>query len=606
MTKLDVLKQYFGHERFREAQEQLIDCILSGRDCLGVMPTGAGKSICFQVPALMMNGTTIVISPLISLMQDQVTSLCENGISAACINSSISEAESREAFTKAASRELKILYAAPERLETESFKRLCEGLEIPLVAVDEAHCVSHWGQDFRPSYLKISGFINSLSTRPAVAAFTATATDMVKRDIIGILGLREPLSLTTGFDRPNLHFEVRNPISKDEELLKILKETDGSAIVYCATRKNVESVCSMLNENGIKAAMYHAGFSAAERKTAQDDFLYDRVNVMVATNAFGMGIDKSNVALVAHYNMPKDVESYYQEAGRAGRDGSAARCVLLFGYDDVRLAKYMIDVSHEEANLPFEEQQALKERDLKRLQKMVKYCETTRCLRNYILDYFGEKSAKECKNCSNCEKDFVTADVTIEAQKILSCIFRLKQRGRSVGKAAICNILTGSRAKNILENGFDTLSTYGIMKDVPAKKIREIFDFLESEGYISVSGEYPVCGLSPKADEFIRSKKTLVMRLSKKYESAKKSTGEENELFQKLREVRRNLSAELGVPPYVVFSDATLRDMTAKLPKNHDEFLEVSGVGLLKAERYGKIFLSAINDYLSAKATLSQ
>lgn len=606
MTKLDVLKQYFGHERFREAQEQLIDCILSGRDCLGVMPTGAGKSICFQVPALMMNGTTIVISPLISLMQDQVTSLCENGISAACINSSISDAELREAFDKAASRELKILYAAPERLETESFKRLCENLEIPLVAVDEAHCVSHWGQDFRPSYLKISGFINSLSTRPTVAAFTATATDMVKRDIIGILGLREPLSLTTGFDRPNLHFEVRNPISKDEELLKILKETDGSAIVYCATRKNVESVCSMLNENGIKAAMYHAGFSAAERKNAQDDFLYDRVNVMVATNAFGMGIDKSNVALVAHYNMPKDVESYYQETGRAGRDGSVARCVLLFGYDDVRLAKYMIDVSHEESNLPFEEQQALKERDLKRLQKMVKYCETTRCLRNYILDYFGEKSAKECKNCSNCEKDFVTADVTVEAQKILSCIFRLKQRGRTVGKAAICNILTGSRAKNILENGFDTLSTYGIMKDVPTKKIREIFDFLETEGYIIVSGEYPVCGLSTKADEFIKSKKTLVMRLSKKYESAKKSSGEENLLFQKLREVRRNLSAELGVPPYVVFSDATLRDMTAKLPKNHDEFLEVSGVGLLKAERYGKIFLSAINEYLSAKATLSQ
>lgn len=608
MDKNEVLRKYFGHTAFRGGQEQLVDCILSGRDCLGVMPTGAGKSICFQVPALMLNGTTVVISPLISLMRDQVNALCENGISAACINSSVSERESRETFLRASSGEIKILYVAPERLETESFKRLCERLEIPLVAVDEAHCVSHWGQDFRPSYLKISGFVRSLKKRPVIAAFTATATDIVKSDIISILGLNEPLSLTTGFDRPNLYFEVRKPDSKDGELLKILRDSPGSAIVYCATRKNVESVCEMLKKNGINAAMYHAGFNAETRKTAQDDFLYDRVDVMVATNAFGMGIDKSNVSLVVHYNMPKDVESYYQEAGRAGRDGSAARCVLLFNYGDVELAKYMIDVSHEDANLDFSEQKALKERDMKRLRKMVNYCDTTRCLREFILDYFGEKSPKHCENCSNCEKDFKIADVTVEAQKILSCIFRVKQRGKRVGKTVICRILLGSRDKRVLEYGFDTLSTYGIMSDVPRKKINDIINFLEAEGYISIDAEYSVCELTPKADDFIKSKKSIVMRVSDESErvSVKISPDAENELFQNLRKIRRNIASVLGVPPYVVFSDATLRDMTAKLPRTHTELLEVSGVGELKAEKYGKKFLSVINDYINAQHPTSE
>ncbi|MBP1562796.1 MAG: DNA helicase RecQ [Oscillospiraceae bacterium] len=608
MDKNEVLRKYFGHTAFRGGQEQLVDCILSGKDCLGVMPTGAGKSICFQVPALMMNGTTVVISPLISLMRDQVNALRENGISAACINSSASESESRETFLRASSGDLKILYVAPERLETEGFKRLCERLEIPLVAVDEAHCVSHWGQDFRPSYLKISGFVSSLKKRPVIAAFTATATDIVKNDIVSILGLREPLSLTTGFDRPNLYFEVRKPDSKDAELLKILRDSPGSAIVYCATRKNVESVCEMLKKNGINAAMYHAGFNAETRKTAQDDFLYDRVDVMVATNAFGMGIDKSNVSLVVHYNMPKDVESYYQEAGRAGRDGSAARCVLLFNYGDVELAKYMIDVSHEDANLDYSEQKALKERDMKRLRKMTNYCDTTRCLREFILDYFGEKSNKHCSNCSNCEKDFKLADVTIEAQKILSCVFRVKQRGKSASKTVISLILTGSRDKRVLDFGFDELSTYGIMSDVPRKKITEIINFLEGEGYISIVGEYNSCELTPKADEFIKSKKSLVMRVSEKSARVpvKVSQDTENELFQNLRKVRRNIASVLGVPPYVVFSDATLRDMTTKLPRTHNELLEVSGVGELKAEKYGKKFLSVINDFIVAQNPSSE
>lgn len=608
MDKNEVLRKYFGHTAFRGGQEQLVDCILSGKDCLGVMPTGAGKSICFQVPALMMNGTTVVLSPLISLMRDQVNALRENGISAACINSSASESESRETFLRASSGDLKILYIAPERLETEGFKRLCERLEIPLVAVDEAHCVSHWGQDFRPSYLKISGFVSSLKKRPVIAAFTATATDIVKNDIVSILGLHEPLSLTTGFDRPNLYFEVRKPDSKDAELLKILRDSPGSAIVYCATRKNVESVCEMLKKNGINAAMYHAGFNAETRKTAQDDFLYDRVDVMVATNAFGMGIDKSNVSLVVHYNMPKDVESYYQEAGRAGRDGSAARCVLLFNYGDVELAKYMIDVSHEDANLDYSEQKLLKERDMKRLRKMTNYCDTTRCLREFILDYFGEKSNKHCSNCSNCEKDFKLADVTIEAQKILSCVFRVKQRGKSASKTVISLILTGSRDKRVLDFGFDALSTYGIMSDVPRKKITEIINFLEGEGYISIVGEYNSCELTPKADEFIKSKKSLVMRVSEKSARVpvKVSQDTENELFQNLRKVRRNIASVLGVPPYVVFSDATLRDMTTKLPRTHNELLEVSGVGELKAEKYGKKFLSVINDFIVAQNPSSE
>lgn len=601
MTKLDVLRKYFGHEQFRDAQETLIDSILCGRDCVGVMPTGAGKSVCFQVPALMMNGTAIVISPLISLMRDQVNALRENGISAGCINSSVSEEELRKTCLKAVNGELKILYAAPERLETESFNRLCENLEIPLVAVDEAHCVSHWGQDFRPSYLKISGFVKSLKKRPVVAAFTATATDIVKKDIVNILGLSDPLSVTTGFDRPNLFFEVRTPEYKDIELLKIIRENGGSTIVYCATRKNVENVCEMLKENGIKAAMYHAGFSAEKRKAVQDDFLYDRIDVMVATNAFGMGIDKSNISLVVHYNMPKDLESYYQEAGRAGRDGSAASCILLFSQRDTELAKYMIDVSHDDANFSADEQQLLKERDYKRLRSMIRYCSTTRCLRSFILDYFGEKSPKSCKNCSNCCKDFAAVDVTVEAQKILSCIFRIKQQGKSEGKTLISRILTGNRDRRISENNYDKLSTYAIMKDIPIRKVREIIDFLIAENYIDIAGERSVCELTKKADEFIKDKKSLKMRLPKEnqYKKAEKMKSEtaNPELFEQLRLVRRELSSKFGVPPYVIFSDSSLREMSAKMPANIDEFLEISGVGMLKAERYGKIFLNVINNY---------
>ena len=558
MEKTEVLRKYFGHSAFRSGQSDIIDNILSGRDCLGVMPTGAGKSVCYQVPALMLDGVTIVISPLISLMKDQVESLRQSGVSAACINSSLSPAESEAVYFGASAGEYKILYVAPERLETEGFLRLCERLDIPLVAVDEAHCVSHWGQDFRPSYLKIEGFVSSLPKRPVVAAFTATATDVVKEDIVRILRLRDPFSVTTGFDRANLYFEVRKPKDKDAELLGIIKAASGgSSIVYCSTRKAVESVCGMLRLNGVNAAMYHAGLADIERKRAQDDFIFDRCNVMVATNAFGMGIDKSDVSLVVHYNMPKDIESYYQEAGRAGRDGSPARCILLYAKKDVRTAEFLIDNGHEDTGLSMQELEEIRRRDRERLKQMTFYSTTTRCLRGFILDYFGEKAPNYCGNCGSCNTNFETVDITVEAQKILSCIFRLKQRGRSGGKALIAAILTGSREERIVNGGLDTLSTYGIMKGVSQARVRDIIEFLQQQGLIEVEQEYMTCALTPAANEFIKSRSTLIMKLPKEKQPekpAQTSSAEENaELMKRLKSLRTKLASALGVPAYVVF-----------------------------------------------------
>lgn len=602
MEKTEVLRKYFGHSEFRSGQSELIDNILSGRDCLGVMPTGAGKSVCYQVPALILDGVTIVISPLISLMKDQVESLRQSGVSAACINSSLSPAESEAVYCGASAGEYKILYVAPERLETEGFLRLCGRLDIPLVAVDEAHCVSHWGQDFRPSYLKIEGFVSSLPRRPVVAAFTATATDIVKDDIVRILRLREPFSVTTGFDRANLYFEVRKPLDKDAELLGIIKASSGgSSIVYCSTRKAVESVCAMLRLNGVNAAMYHAGLSDGDRKCAQDDFIYDRCNVMVATNAFGMGIDKSDVSLVVHYNMPKDIESYYQEAGRAGRDGSPARCILLYAKKDVRTAEFLIENGHEDAGLSVQELNEIRSRDRERLRQMTFYSTTTRCLRGFILDYFGEKAPNYCGNCGSCNTNFETVDITVEAQKILSCIFRLKQRGRSGGKGLIAAILTGSREERIVNGGLDTLSTYGIMKGVTQARVRDIIEFLVQQGYIAVEPEYMTLSLTASANEFVKSRGTLIMKLPKEIQPKKTAqtlpAEEKPELMRRFRELRTKLAAALGVPAYVVFSDATLRDMCAKMPQTNEEFLSVSGVGSRKAERYGRKFMDVIAEY---------
>ncbi len=597
MNKREALRKYFGHETFRGAQEQLIDSILAGRDCLGVMPTGAGKSICFQLPALLMNGTALVISPLISLMRDQVESLVQSGINAACINSSIDEASFARIYQNALAGRYKLIYIAPERLFTPRFSELVSNIEISLVAVDEAHCVSQWGQDFRPSYLKIRSFVQSIQKRPVTAAFTATATDRVKSDIVQMLGLVDPLEITTGFDRPNLYFEVREPESKEEELLKILRaEVDGSVIVYCSTRKNVENVCSLLQRHGFRAGQYHAGFSAKDRAAAQEDFLFDRIDVMVATNAFGMGIDKSNVRLVVHYNCPRDLESYYQEAGRAGRDGGTARCILLYSDSDKRLAEYMIESSFSESKLPQNEALAVKERDMTRLRAMLSYCKSKKCLRRYILNYFGENSGAYCGNCGNCTKGDEVVDVTIAAQKILSCIFRLKQRKTALPIGDICKILAGDPAFS----EYSDLSTFGIMTE-NFSRIVQIAQYLCSEGYFEECGERKICVLTPKADEFVRTKKPIVMRFHGKKLSKAEKLPENPELFEELRKLRRRFAEALGVPPYVVFSDESLREMCVILPRSIDEFLTVSGVGTRKAERYGKKFLSVINNYVETR-----
>lgn len=602
--KSEVLKRYFGHSAFRKGQAEVIDSILSGRDVLGVMPTGAGKSMCFQIPALMLEGMTVVVSPLISLMKDQVEALRQSGVSAAYINSSLTEYEAEEVFSDIYAGRCKILYAAPERLLTESFLNICRNVHIPLVAVDEAHCVSHWGQDFRPSYLKIAEFVGTLERRPILAAFTATATDIVKRDIVNILGLHDPYSVTTGFDRPNLFFEVRRPRDKDAELLDIVRKSGGgSTIIYCSTRKNTEAVAQFLTMNGCPTAAYHAGLSDNRRQLAQNDFIYDRVNVIAATNAFGMGIDKSDVSLVVHYNMPKDIESYYQEAGRAGRDGSPARCILLYAKKDVMTAQFLIDHSRDDnEELSPEDLQKVRERDRERLRQMTFYSTTTKCLRRFILNYFGENAAPACDNCSNCMAGFETVDVTIEAQKILSCIFRMKQRGRSGGKALVCAVLRGSREERVISNGLDGLSTYGIMKDVSAQRTRDIIDYLEREGYIETEAEHMTCALTPAADEFIKARRTLLMKLPREEAEEKPLSREKEEpanpaLFEELRALRKELAASLGVPAYVVFADASLREMCAKLPVTSAEFIGISGVGSMKTERYGRQFIRVIKKY---------
>ena len=483
MDKYSVLKSCFGHDSFREGQEQVIDGILSGRDCLGVMPTGAGKSMCYQIPALLLEGTTIVISPLISLMKDQVEALRQSGVPAAYINSSLTPHEYYSTLEIVAGGGCKILYVAPERLPVEEFVSLCRNIRIPLVAVDESHCVSQWGQDFRPGYLRIAEFVQSLPERPVVAAFTATATQAVKQDIEELLRLHDPLRLTTGFDRENLYFEVRKrtPKEKEPELLRILREAgQRPSIVYCSTRKTVDSVFAFLCLNGIAAVKYHAGMGAEERAAAQEDFIYDRAHVIVATNAFGMGIDKSDVSLVVHYNMPKDIESYYQEAGRAGRDGSAARCILLYSGMDVRTNEYLIEHGREDAGLTEEQAELLMERDRERLKQMTFYSTTSRCLRAFLLRYFGESAGSFCGNCGSCNGDYDTVDVTLAAQKILSCIFRMKQRGIAADKQLVADILRGE--KNIPED-CRSLSTYGIMKDTGSDEILAIAAHLAELSY---------------------------------------------------------------------------------------------------------------------------
>lgn len=515
--KLSVLKEYFGYSEFRSGQGEIVDSLLSGRDAVCIMPTGAGKSICYQIPAMLMDGTAIVISPLISLMKDQVNALSRFGIPSACINSSLSMDEINFIMLMAEQGEYKVIYVAPERLETNEFSAMCKRIKISMIAVDEAHCVSQWGHDFRPSYLKIAEFISGLNARPVVGAFTATATREVKDDIVRALKLSSPLVVTTGFDRPNLFFSVIRPESKLQKLNELIGERrDKSGIVYCSTRKNVEEVQEYLSSKGFLATRYHAGLSELERSANQDDFLFDRKTVMVATNAFGMGIDKSNVSYVIHYNMPKDIESYYQEAGRAGRDGSEADCILMYSGMDVRINRFLITKKDDNPELTEEEQDALVQKELERLKIMTFYCTTNECLRGFMLKYFGEKADLTCDKCSNCMENYTLTDVTVDAQKILSCIFKTRER---FGKSTIIKILKGSKEDSIISRELDKQSTYGIMKDLSSQRIRLIINYLEEQECIKEEGtDYPIIKLLPKSYGVLRGRLTLSMKVPKEAE----------------------------------------------------------------------------------------
>lgn len=594
--KLSVLKDYFGHDSFRDRQEQIVDALLDGRDALCIMPTGAGKSMCYQIPALLFDGVTIVVSPLISLMKDQVGSLVQSGVPAAYINSSLSYPQFLRVLSNVEHGKYKIIYVAPERLLTDGFLDTCKKIKISMVAVDEAHCVSQWGQDFRPSYLKIISFVESLANRPIVGAFTATATNDVKEDIKKILRLENPFEITTGFDRPNLFFGVIKSSSKDEKLIDLIRERgDRSGIVYCATRKNVEAVCELLCDNGFSAARYHAGLDEYERRKNQEDFVFDRKNIMVATNAFGMGIDKSNVTYVIHYNMPKNIESYYQEAGRAGRDGGEADCILLYSPKDVRLNRFMIENSEGNDELTIEENEQIRERDFERLKYMTFYSTTNDCLRGFILRYFGGEKKAYCGKCSNCLSVHKLVDVTIDAQKIMSCIARTGQR---YGKPVICDVLKGSKSEKILKAELNNQSTYGIMKEVTARHIFGTIDFLAEKEYISSDNETEVLKLLPKSRDVLFGRERLVMKKVENSEKVVKTHRPEvpvnSDLLDALKALRKGIASKKSVPAYVIFTDATLIDMCKKCPETPDEMLEVSGVGRTKLEKFGKQFLEEI------------
>lgn len=612
MDALSVLKKYFGHDSFRPGQEELIKGILAGKDVLGIMPTGSGKSLCYQIPALLLPGLTLVISPLISLMKDQVAALRSAGVKAACINSSLTDDELQTVYQGVRQDSYKLLYVAPERLNGNGFIALMQKQSLSLVAVDEAHCISQWGQDFRPSYLKIVSFLEKLPARPVITAFTATATAEVGRDILRILKLRSPLHIVTGFDRPNLFFDVLRPKNKTAALRSLLANRRGkSGIVYCGTRSAVERVCDGLNAQGMTATRYHAGLSDEERRRNQDDFQFDRKPLMVATNAFGMGIDKSNVGFVIHYNMPKSLEAYYQEAGRAGRDGEKADCILLFGANDIAAAEFLIENSGINQELSPEEQYRVKERDYLRLKQISTYCKTTECFRNYILAYFGQDHEGPCGNCGNCAATYTARDITREAQMILSCVARVKHRlGYYVGATLITQILRGSTDQRVLALGLDQLSTYGLMPKETRFQVGEYIALLQDEGYLKNNSRFSVLELTAQSAAVLSQGKKVEMQVKsllpeteEKYKQGQRSRQKqcfvvaEEGLFDALKALRTRLAQEEGVPAYIIFSNAALADMASKSPHNLEEFLTVSGVGEVKAGRYGKSFLQVIADY---------
>ena len=582
---LQILQQTFGYKSFRSAQETVVKSLLEGRETVAIMPTGAGKSICFQVPALLLPGITLVISPLISLMKDQVDALTEAGAPATFINSSLGQAEARARLSAIAQGAYKIVYVAPERLESDFFQSLLQEQTVSFIAIDEAHCLSQWGHDFRPSYRAIAPFIERLPKRPLIGAFTATATPRVKDDIISLLALHRPAVHVVGFDRPNLFFGVLTGVDRKDFITNYLRtHREEAGIIYCATRKETDALSRFLQQKKFAVSPYHAGLSDEERSKAQDDFLYDNVQAIVATNAFGMGIDKSNVRFVIHYNMPKNIESYYQEAGRAGRDGEPGECILLFSPQDVMTQKYLIDISTEDA--------ARKAHELGCLQKMSDYCHTPECLRSFILRYFGEESpAVSCERCSSCKGDFERRDVTLDAQKIFSCVYRM--RGR-YGMTLTAQVLKGSAEQRVRTLHLDELSTYGIMQEQTLAEIKRSIQRFIATGYLSLTeSEYPVLQLAEPAYAVLRGKEQVFQNFPRK----QKEKPVDISLFDYLRALRKELAARDRVPPYVIFSDATLRDMCQVLPETLDDFLHVKGVGERKCARYGEAFLACIKEH---------
>ncbi|MDR0812445.1 MAG: DNA helicase RecQ [Oscillospiraceae bacterium] len=591
-----ILKQYYGYETFRPGQGDIVENILRGRDALGIMPTGAGKSICYQVPAMLFGGVTLVISPLISLMRDQVQALCASGIPAAYINSSLTPRQTSAALSNARQGKYKLIYIAPERLFAPSTLELTHAVEISMVAIDEAHCISQWGHDFRVSYLDIPAFIEGLPKRPIVTCFTATATERVREDILSTLGLEEPFMMTTGFDRPNLYFEVRHPAKKYEELSTYLEKAEGAGIVYCATRKEVESVTEKLIADGFSAARYHAGLSDYERGQAQDDFLYDKIDIIVATNAFGMGIDKPNVRYVVHYNMPQNLEEYYQQAGRAGRDGLPADCILFFARKDIVTALFLINRSDNQEEI---------RRARQLLNQMEGYCQTEGCLRTYFLNYFGESTSDDCGNCGSCNGGGAATDVTVDAQKLLSCIMRINRQNRSYGFAVISKILRGKADDAIRQRELDKLPTFGAMKGVSSAYIRRIYDKLAATKMLAVSDdEYMTATATAAAGAVVFGGERVFIAGAEDSKAVSKSGGRSKStvpvygvaepLLASLKAMRKSLADEQGVPAFVIFSDATLVDMAQKRPKTLLDMRSVSGVGAVKCQRYGEQFLQTL------------
>lgn len=612
--KYKVLKRYFGYESFREGQEELIDALLSRQDVFGIMPTGAGKSLCYQVPALMFSGITLVISPLISLMKDQVAALNQAGVYAAYLNSSLTQGQYFKALEYAKAGKYKIIYVAPERLLTDSFLGFALHANISFISVDEVHCVSQWGQDFRPSYLKIVEFIQRLPKRPVIGAFTATATQAVRDDVMRILQLQNPKVITTGFDRKNLSFTVKTAKDKKRELLSLLAEYQGeSGIIYCITRKLVEEVYEMLQEYGVSVSKYHAGMSDQERMENQDDFIYDRTQVMVATNAFGMGIDKPDVRFVIHYNMPKNMESYYQEAGRAGRDGENSDCILLYSAQDVHTNQFFIDNNRENEELSEVELEEVIAKDRERLKKMTYYCYTSDCLRAYMLRYFGEQTGDYCGNCSNCLKNYEEVDVSKYARIILGCIEESRER---YGMTVIIDTLRGNRNEKIERYRMNENSYYGTIREVSQQRLREIIRFMLTRGFLMQTDDgYAVLKLTENSYQLTVKGEQLLMKLSKEKAAAvvtettkhkltkvqdgnkRRIMSENPELYEKLRELRNETARAMRVPAYVVFTDRTLLEMSGYLPVTREEMLAITGVAQAKYEKYGEQFMSVIREY---------